>query len=112
MRIVHVIPGLTVERGGPSTVVEALTKCQANDGHQVTVLTTDQGARYGERPVELADGVSVRKFNVVGPDRIAYAPRLKREATPLITASDIVHVHSIFTHPIHQFHQSLDQLHY
>ncbi|HTI50064.1 MAG TPA: glycosyltransferase, partial [Planctomycetaceae bacterium] len=101
MRILHVIPGLTVERGGPSTVLDAVTRHQVRLGHTVAVLTTDQGLRYGEQPLELDSRVALRRCAVRGPDRVAYAPGFGGAARDLLRAADIVHLHSIFTYPIH-----------
>lgn len=101
MRIIHVIPGLTHERGGPSTVVAALTRHQAKTGHQVTVLTTDQGQRNGERPLTLSCPIKLAQARVKGPDRVAYAPDFVNIARRHIPGSDVVHVHSIFTYPVH-----------
>jgi glycosyltransferase involved in cell wall biosynthesis len=92
---------LTVERGGPSTVLDALTRHQVRSGHTVTVLTTDQGLRYGEQPLELDSRVIVRRCTVRGPDRVAYAPGFGRSMRELLRAADIIHLHSIFTYPIH-----------
>jgi glycosyltransferase involved in cell wall biosynthesis len=101
MRIVHVIPGLTYERGGPTTTVQALASCQAAAGHTVAVLTTDQGARHGERFAELAPSVEVERLTVRGPDRLAYAPGFAAAVRRRIRGADVVHAHSLFTHPIH-----------
>lgn len=101
MRILHVIPGLTHERGGPSAVVEALVRHQIGQGHVVTVLTTDQGARSGERPVELASRATVERLPVRGPDRVAFAPAFRCRVRQRLGSADIVHVHSIFTYPVH-----------
>jgi glycosyltransferase involved in cell wall biosynthesis len=101
MNILHVIPGLTWERGGPSVVVEALARHQAKAGHRVTVLTTDQGFKKGEQPVRLAENVDTEQVKVLGPDRFAYAPALRRVVRARIRQSDLVHVHSIFTYPVH-----------
>jgi glycosyltransferase involved in cell wall biosynthesis len=101
LHILHVIPGLTRERGGPSAVVQALVKHQVAAGHAVTVLTTDQGARRGEQPVELAAAARVCRLAVRGPDRVAYAAGFRKAASDEIRAADIVHVHSIFTYPVH-----------
>src|SRR5262249_4085627 len=49
MNILHIIPGLTWERGGPAAVVHALARHQAEAGHQVRVLATVPAARHGER---------------------------------------------------------------
>ncbi len=101
MRILHVIPALTHERGGPTTVVCALTRHQAAAGHQVHVLATDQGARSGERPVELPAGVTSDRAAVRGPDRLAFAPGFSDLARRRLQQCDVVHVHSIFTYPVH-----------
>jgi glycosyltransferase involved in cell wall biosynthesis len=101
MRILHIIPGLTYERGGPSSVLQALVRHQAGAGHDVAVLTTDQGARFGETPVKLAEGVAVQCLRVHGPDRLAYAPGFAAAARTQLRSSDVVHLHSLFTHPIH-----------
>jgi glycosyltransferase involved in cell wall biosynthesis len=101
MNILHVIPGLTWERGGPSTVVHALAGHQAEAGHRVCILTTDQGARHGERPVELPGSVEVERRRVWGLDRVAYAPGFARAIRERLRTSEVVHVHSIFTYPVH-----------
>jgi glycosyltransferase involved in cell wall biosynthesis len=101
MRIVHVIPGLTYERGGPTAVVQALARHQNAAGHSVAVLTTDQGARHGERFAELAPGVEVERLPVRGTDRVAYAPGFAAALRHHVHAADVLHVHSLFTYPIH-----------
>jgi glycosyltransferase involved in cell wall biosynthesis len=101
MNILHVIPGLTWERGGPSSVIRALTGHQASAGHRVRIVTTNQGERHGERPVELAESVEVERHSVSGSDRIAYAPGFARAVAARLRTCDIVHIHSIFTYPVH-----------
>lgn len=101
MKILHVIPGLTYERGGPSTVVCALARHQADAGHDVAVVYTDQGTRSGEKPIALPTGVSSGWTRVVGPDRLAFSPRFAGLVREHLRNCDIVHVHSIFTHPVH-----------
>jgi glycosyltransferase involved in cell wall biosynthesis len=101
MRILHVIPGLTRERGGPTAVIEALVRCQARAGQQVAVLTTDQGARYGETPADLDPAVYTLRVPVSGSDRLAYAPGFRRLLRAHVPGCDVVHLHSIFTYPIH-----------
>ncbi len=101
MQILHVIPGLTHERGGPTVVLEALTRHQAAAGHTVLVLTTDQGARHGERPAVLAPKVHVERYAVCGPDRLCFSPHFAAAVRDHIRECDLVHVHSIFTHPVH-----------
>jgi glycosyltransferase involved in cell wall biosynthesis len=101
MNIVHVIPGITHERGGPPAVLQALVRHQADAGHSVTVLTTDQGQRRGEGPVELDRRVRVARGSVWGPDRIAYAPAFPALLRRHLRGADVCHVHSVFTYPVH-----------
>jgi glycosyltransferase involved in cell wall biosynthesis len=101
MNILHVIPGLTAERGGTTAVVQALAKHQAAAGHAVTVLTTDQGQRHGEHASEPPPAVRVERVAVKGPDRIAYAPAFADTVRAHLRQSAVVHVHSIFTYPVH-----------
>jgi glycosyltransferase involved in cell wall biosynthesis len=101
MKILHVIPGLTLERGGPTAVVCALVRHQLKAGHEVQLLTTDQGVRKGEHAVDCLPKAHVQRLSVVGPDRAAYSPGFRRALQRLLPRMDIVHVHSIFTYPVH-----------
>lgn len=101
MRILHVIPGLTWERGGPSTVLHALASYQAADGHEVSVVATDQWARHGEQLVELPEGVHFHQAKVWGPDRLSFAPGIVEQLRRSLGICDVVHAHSLFTYPIH-----------
>lgn len=101
MRILHIIPGLTCERGGPTVVVQALSRHQAAAGHDVTVLTTDQGVRNGEHAAALVLAVRLERHHVRGPDRLAYAPTFRAAVRAQLQRCDVVHVHSVFTYPVH-----------
>ena len=101
MKILHVIPGLAWERGGPSAVIRALVGHQARRGHQVSVLTTDQGVRHGQTPMNLPPAVALDQLRVLGPDRVAYSPGFARAVRSRLRDCDVAHVHSIFTSPIH-----------
>ena len=78
LRILPVIPAMTQEQGGTSACVAGLARYEAEDGHQVTVLTTNQGERKGETPIDLNGAVDVRRLRVLGPDRRAYAPEFRK----------------------------------
>jgi glycosyltransferase involved in cell wall biosynthesis len=82
-------------------VVEALARNQVSAGHAVTVLTTDQGVRRGEHVADLCDGVNVQRLRTRGPDRLAYTPGFAAAAHACVRGSDVVHIHSIFTYPVH-----------
>lgn len=99
MRILHVIPYLTVERGGPCTALQLLVTHQVAAGHTVTVLTTDQGVRQGEQPLPMPEQVNVVRVGVIATDATAYAPRFKGVFRRFVRGNDVVHLHGIFTYP-------------
>src|SRR5262245_48231510 len=101
MRILHVIPGLTHERGGGPVAACAMARHQARAGHRVVVLTTDLGERRGQRRMELDEVVTVERLRMAGPDRLAYAPAFTASARAWVRASDLVHVHTLFRYPVH-----------
>ena len=101
MKILHVIPGLTRERGGPSSVLQSLVAAQARMNHEIAVVTTDQGVRHGEEPIALEPSVHLKRCPVWGSDRLAYAPTVSQVLREIIPRSDIIHIHSIFTYPVH-----------
>lgn len=101
MKILHVVSGLTVERGGPSVALTNLADRQAAAGHMVAVLTTDQGTRHGERLLSFSQPVDFHQVRVLGPDRIAFSPRFVDVCRRLLYGVDIVHIHEVFTYPVH-----------
>ncbi len=101
MNILHVLPSLTWERGGPTTVLRALTHHQTAAGHRVVVLTTTLGTPRGEKPAQTPAGVEVQRFAVRGPDRFAYAPGFAAALGTQLRTADVVHIHTIFTYPVH-----------
>src|SRR5258708_15250055 len=102
MRLLHVTHGLTRERGGPTAVGQALSRHQAEAGHDVTVLTTDQGARNGEHSADVAPAVRLEWHRVRGPDRLAFAPTFRAAVRGHLRRGDLGHRHSLFTHPVHR----------
>jgi glycosyltransferase involved in cell wall biosynthesis len=101
MKVLHVVPALTLERGGPTTVICALARHQVAAGHDVHVLFTDQGARRGEHLPTLATGVNADRATVWGPDRLGFAPRFTALLRRRLQECDIVHIHSVFSATIH-----------
>lgn len=49
----------------------------------------------------LDERVELRRASVQGPDRVAYAPRWHAMAAACLKWTDVVHLHSLFTYPIH-----------
>jgi hypothetical protein len=49
MRVLHVIPSLSVKEGGPSFAIKAMAEALAGQGVQVTVATTTGSREQGVR---------------------------------------------------------------
>src|SRR5215212_3014210 len=96
MRVLHVIPSLAIEDGGPPRAMAALTKSLDRPNVSLTVLTTgSQGAAAGHT-VRLTDKVIVvtleRNFQAykVAVTAIAWLSQNVR-------SFDLVHVHAVFS---------------
>lgn len=108
MQVLVVTPSLSIHTGGPAVVVPEVARALERRGVGITILATDQrhvpSYRHREHVrvediVPAAAGLDIRLYPVREPSRIAYAPRLSREARALATGSDIVHVHGLFLYP-------------
>src|SRR5208282_5413454 len=73
MKILHVIPSLALETGGPPRACLGMAGAIAARGHQATVFATDHGlAPEAPRgPLTTADGVVVRYFPLQWPRKFA-----------------------------------------
>ncbi len=91
MNILHVIPSLTIEDGGPTQAVLAMEKALALQGIAIDIATTTAGAREREsvmpRRLEFA-----RQFNFY---KVAagFAWWMSRK----VRCYDVVHIHALFS---------------
>jgi len=105
LRVLHVVPTLARDYGGPSVAIVGMAGALARAGLDVTVLAT---LADGERPVDGAAGLAGAGVRVVAldrprmplvPDGFALSPRLGRWLERNVARFDLVHVHTVFTHP-------------
>ena len=105
MRVLHVVPSYLpgFRYGGPIASVHGLCRGLARRGARCEVWTTDrdEGVRldvhdHEEREI---DGVRVRYFRVLGPERLRYAPSMARALEQEVEAFDLVHAHGLFQYP-------------
>ena len=119
MRVLHVIPSLSVKEGGPSFAVKALAEALAGQGVQVTVATTtaaqsapvigDQLSVIGEETRE-EDASSTEREGAAGSDRGYRVISFRREFEPYkisfglarwlrenVRKFDLVHIHALFS---------------
>ncbi len=96
MKILHVIPSLALETGGPPRACLGMAGAIVARGHQATVFSTDHGMppEVLEAP-QTVDGIVVRYFPLQRPRKFAtswpMAAALMRETG----AYDVVHLHTL-----------------
>lgn len=100
MKVLHVIPSLAAKEGGPSVAIHAVARAAAQDGVDVTVLSTtgsddEQGAPIG---LPFSDsGVTYLQFR-----RNITAYKVSWSATQWLHMNvhdfDVVHIHALFSY--------------
>ncbi len=107
MRILHVIPGVAPESGGPTTVLRQLCNRLVERGHVVHVITSD--ASVSGRRVSLAEAragydervtMTLCRADLVRPPypSVAHARAVWRA----VRRFDVAHVHGVFALPVTQ----------
>ena len=105
MRILHVIPSFAPAwyHGGPIYAAFGLTRALVQQGHKVTVMTTNiNGPGVIDVPLGqpvLMDGVEVWYFPLQWPRAWCFSRPLGCALRQQIPAFDLVHIHSIFLWP-------------
>jgi glycosyltransferase involved in cell wall biosynthesis len=105
VKVLQVVPTYTPawRHGGPIGAVHGLAKALVEQGHEVTVYTTNV---HGDevlqvpvgQPVDI-DGVDVRYFGVSWPRRLYRSPGMGHALARGVRGFDVVHVHSVFLWP-------------
>ncbi|MGD2180450.1 hormogonium polysaccharide biosynthesis glycosyltransferase HpsP [Lusitaniella coriacea] len=104
MKILQIIPSISVVYGGPSQMVRGLSSALASQGVEVTVLTTDSNGDVGqppldvplERPVE-ENGYQVRYFRCSPFRRYKFSLGLLRWLAANAKEYDLAHIHALFS---------------
>ncbi len=105
MKILHIIPSVSLVYGGPSQMVVGLAKAQAVLGHQVTILTTDSNGDRGEAPLAVtlgtpipqAGGYDILYFRCSPFKRYKFSLALVQWLWSNAKAYDIAHIHALFS---------------
>lgn len=100
MRILNVIPSVSLVHGGPSRAILEIERAMRDAGHQMTTLATDDdgpGRRYSAaaRPMAVAgvERVYVRKMGEFYKIAPGILPWLWRN----VRRFDVVHIHAVFS---------------
>ncbi|MGB7426595.1 MAG: hormogonium polysaccharide biosynthesis glycosyltransferase HpsP [Microcoleaceae cyanobacterium] len=104
MRILQIIPSISLVYGGPSQMVRGLSAALANQGVEVTVLTTDANGDNAQPPLEVPlnqpvqeDGYTVRYFRCSPFRRYKFSANLLSWLWQNATDYDLAHIHALFS---------------
>lgn len=98
MKIVHVIPYMAPQAGGPPVVVDQLSRELVARGHQVQVLTTDL---YSDGDLSWAAAERLPYNLCVYPswkrNRYGFSQDFSRGLSTAVQECDVVHLHTLWT---------------
>lgn len=104
MRILQIVPSISLVYGGPSQMVLGLSKALANQGVDVTILTTDSNGDFGQAPLDVPldkpvpqDGYQVRYFRCSPFRRYKFSLDLLRWLWQHAGEFDLAHIHALFS---------------
>ncbi len=109
MKILQIIPSISLVYGGPSQMILGLSKTLANLGHDVTIITTNSNGDQGQLPLDvplkipqLQDGYRIIYFNCSPFKRYKFSWSLLRWLNTHGKDYDIAHIHALFS-PVSTF---------
>lgn len=113
LRILQIVPSISLVYGGPSQMVLGLSKALATEGVEVTVLTTDSNGDVGQPPLDVPldrpvaqEGYQVRYFRCSPFRRYKFSLGLLRWLADHANEFDLAHIHALFS-PISSFSASV-----
>lgn len=104
MRILQIVPSISLVYGGPSQMVLGLSSALAAEGIEVTILTTNSNGDKGQPPLDVPlrqaiaqDGYQVIYFACFPWRRYKFSPGLLQWFDNHASEYDLVHVHALFS---------------
>lgn len=104
MRILQIVPSISLIYGGPSQMVMGLSSALAAAGVEVTVLTTDSNGDTGQAPLDVPlespvqqDGYEIYYFRCSPFRRYKFSLNLLQWLATHSRDYDLVHIHALFS---------------
>ena len=104
LKILQIVPSISLVYGGPSQMVKGLSSALASQGVEVTVLTTDSNGDVGQPPLDVPlnqpveqDGYQVRYFRCSPFRRYKFSIDLLRWLSQHAKEFDLAHIHALFS---------------
>lgn len=104
MRVLQIVPSISLVYGGPSQMVRGLSGALAQAGAEVTVLTTDSNGDVDQPPLDVpldrpvaVDGYQIRYFRCSPFRRYKFSVPLLRWLNAHAQEFDVAHIHALFS---------------
>ncbi|MBD2597805.1 glycosyltransferase [Nostoc spongiaeforme FACHB-130] len=104
MRILQIVPSISLIYGGPSQMVLGLAPALAKEGIKVTVLTTDSNGDTGQQPLNVPlnrpiqqDGYEIIYFRCAPFRRYKFSLDLLNWLKSHANEFDLAHIHALFS---------------
>ncbi len=104
MRILQIVPSISLIYGGPSQMVLGLAPALARQGVEVTVLTTDSNGDIDQKPLDVPlnrpveqDGYQIIYFRCAPFRRYKFSVDLLKWLNRHAQEFDLAHIHALFS---------------
>lgn len=104
MRILQIIPSISLVYGGPSQMVLGLSTALAAQGIDVTILTTNSNGDAGQPPLDVPldqpvsqNGYQIRYFRCAPFRRYKFSLKLLQWLNQHAAEFDLAHIHALFS---------------
>ncbi|MBD2449093.1 glycosyltransferase [Nostoc sp. FACHB-152] len=104
MKILQVVPSISLIYGGPSQMVLGLAPALAKEGVEVTILTTDSNGDNGQKPLDVPlnrpikqDGYEIIYFRCAPFRRYKFSLDLLKWLKNHASKYDLAHIHALFS---------------
>ncbi|WGV24847.1 hormogonium polysaccharide biosynthesis glycosyltransferase HpsP [Halotia branconii] len=104
MKILQIVPSISLIYGGPSQMVLGLAPVLAKQGVEVTILTTDSNGDSGQKPLDVPlnrpikqDGYEIIYFRCAPFRRYKFSLDLLKWLKLHANEFDLAHIHALFS---------------
>lgn len=104
MRVLQIVPSVSLIYGGPSQMVLGLSSALARQGVEVTILTTDSNGDTGQQPLNVAlntpieqDGYKIIYFRCAPFRRYKFSVDLLKWLNAHASTFNLAHIHALFS---------------
>jgi glycosyltransferase involved in cell wall biosynthesis len=104
MKMLQIIPSVSLVYGGPSQMILGLSKALANNGIELTIITTNSNGDQGQAPLNVPlktpikqDGYEIIYFQCSPFKRYKFSFDLLMWLNSNINNYDLAHIHALFS---------------